>query len=1172
MSESRRRSTPVLVAALFAVPLMASIVFPVSLAASTPPAMGDWVVAEDTVITAPVTIHGNVTVSAGKALTFNGAILYMADDATWIHLMDGASLRFNGGSLQDNQNDPDDGSAQDWTYAVVLDTEATFELTGATWQGSSGLTASDAVVRMVDSTVKMHRGPIELYLASNLRATNTTFTQNVAPLFFLRETAMAEVAGKGVPTYDVGPAASLSYSSFLWVKVNDTSGKPLIGAEWGVETSAGLVAGSKMMGGMQPTTRLDMEGHPVPVWVKAPYLQVMGASTSLAGVIVRARVAEWSDARFVNTSMDSNVSFTAMNRGVVLEDASTQAMLDVYHGMDMMGGMGMGDMGGNLSMGANMSMGGGMTMGGGMSMDGREMMGPMMTQGPGSAWGDFNGDGHVDVVVTAAPETDEMMLMDMNLSVTDYPAPVLFLGMGDGMFQMEPMSGLETAAGAQGVSAGDFNGDGALDLFVARYGNVGTAMEDAQMHMTFKDGKPLTSMIFENDGHGMFMDATAMVGFTMPARYTTGGIWNDYNRDGCLDLYVVNMGQMATAMMEGASSSDMMMMDMAMNFVKPQANYLFKNDCNGRLTDVTAAAGSPTGGLAPGGETDWQSLVMDPVQRYWYASSTGRDLSGSGVSYTAAFFDADEDGWPDLLVGNDFGISPLYHNNGDGTFTQRTAASGFDKIGSAMGFAVADFNRDNHLDVFQSNFNEDYLWMANGDGTFTERAQAYGVDDMAVGWGVGAPDLNNDGWPDLAISTGYMSMMMKASERSSVYINGGGTRFWDGSAGSGIDKDPALGISLATADVDEDGKLDLFLGKTTGMNKLYLNREGGGSHLRIDLHGIDSNSYGVGAEVTAMVGGLPFRAVVQPGGEYASSNEPGVFIGLGAQMEAKSVMVKWPSGILQPLGDLMAGSRTTARELVQAHVDAGPDGTANTTVPVELMGTVMGAELTGGHYAWTFHGPAGAQTVEGKDAMFTPNAPGVYTAEFTVKDRFGADFGSDFCVMTVTDTSVPKINVTMPATITASGKPVFDASGTTDNDPAFKVGGIYEWTFRNGALEFKATGVKPTVQLPKAGIWNITLKVTDPSNNSISQSFDAKVTGAGPASVTQDMVVLAIAATTISILGVAILSSRVWRRPEDELAPEHFSELQPHEIVVADEAGSDAPPFPFRPDRKEEEE
>ena len=1126
--------------------------------ASPPPASGDWFVVDDTTVSAvPIHLSGNLTVSAGATLTLSGSILYMEAADAWISLEMGARLVLTaGGAIKDSPSDTDDGSAADWAYSIAGAASSSIELAGASIEGSSGIGVTDGSILLRDSVVKMNRGPIALLGVTVLAAHNTSFVQNTAPLFDVQGTSSAVVEGKGVPTFAAGPMASFSYSSFLAVRVNDTSGKPLGGADWAFETGLGVLGGSMALGGMLPTTRLDHEGFATPMWVLAPYVQQTAGVRTYLGVVARVSFAEWSDARSVNASADGLIMFTSMNRGVVLQDHSMEAMLDVYHGMME----GMNGMGGMDPMGG---------MGGMPGMEG--MMGPMMTQGPGSAWGDFNGDGFVDAVVTAAPETDEMFLMEMMMNVTDYPAPQLFLGSGDGMFHHEMMSGLEGAPGASGVSAGDFDGDGDLDLFVARYGNGGMAMEDSLMRVTFMDGHPLTSFIFENDGGGMFTDVSSQAGFDMPSRYTTGGVWNDYNRDGCLDLYVVNMGQMVMAMMEGMPMDEMMHMGMEMNFIKPQANYLYKNDCDGTFTDVTAAAGAPTGGGPPGSESAWQGLLMDPVQMYWYGNLTGKNLGGSGLSYTAAFFDYNEDGWQDLLVANDFGYSPLYRNNGDGTFTLQTAEAGLDKIGSAMGFAIADYDRDDHLDVFQSNFNEDYLWMSNGDGTFTDRADEFGVADMAVGWGVAAPDLNNDAFPDLAISTGYMSMMMKASERSSVYINDEGVRFWDGSAGSGIDRDPALGISIATADVDADGRLDLFLGKTTGMNRVYLNREGGGHQIRLDLHGRVSNSYGVGAEVTAVIGGKPFRTAVQPGGEYASSNEPGVFIGLGTVAEAKRVTVTWPSGIVQALGDVMAGARLTVRESVGAVVDAGPDGFADTSVPVLLTGSA-GAEVRGSSYTWIFHGPTGNSTAAGKEVMFTPATPGVYAVELLVADRFGDPLGSDFCIMQVADTTGATIDLKMPATITASGRPTFDASNTSDNDPAFANGAVYDWTFRLGPMEVKATGARPTVQLPKAGVWAATLKVTDPSGNAVMRSFDARVTGAGPATVNQDMVVWAILLPTLSIVGVGLISARVWRgRDGESLAPEHFSELRPHEILGAAPASA-GPPFPFKPDRDKDED
>jgi hypothetical protein len=1153
LSGKRGRARSVFVALGLLLPLAMAVVPGPGSALFVAPSTGDWVI-NDTVSLAGAAyhIHGNVTIEAGKSLTLNNAILYLEDRASWISLIDGARLvLLSGAAVKDSTADTDDGSANDWNYTITMRAGSSLEVTAGSIEGSGGVDATDATITLRDSTLRANVGPIRLLGASSLTALNTSFLQNSAPSLDLRGTASADIRGKSLAPYTIGPMASLSFASFAAVSVNDTSGKPLAGADWSFETVDGVVGGSPAMGGMLTTTRVDMEGYSTPIWVQVPHLKDMGGAKSYAGVVARVKFAEWSDGRAVDTSMDRLLNFTARNRGVSLEDVSRGAMLDVYHGMDMGMGMGMSPM---------------------PSTGGMDMMGPMQTQGPGSAWGDFNGDGKVDVIITAAPETDEAMLMSSMMNVTDYPAPQLFLGMGDGTFMHEAMSGLEGAMGAQGVSAGDFNGDGHLDLFVARYGNVGMAMEDAAMRVTFMDGMPLRSMIFEGDGKGMFMDVTDAVHFDMPARYTTGGVWNDYNRDGCLDLYVVNMGQMAMAMMDGAAMGEV---SMGMNFVRPQANYLFKNNCDGTFTDVTAAAGAPTGGAPPGAQSAWQSLAMDPAAMYWYANLTGHDPVGSGVSYTAAFFDYNEDGWPDLLVANDFGISPLYRNNGNGTFTLQTVEAGLNKVGSAMGFAIADYNRDGHLDVFQSNFNEDYLWMANGDGTFTDRAYEYGVADMAVGWGVAAPDLNNDGYPDVAISTGYMSQMMKASERSSVYINDAGKRFWDGSAGSGIDADPALGISLATADVNGDGKLDLFLGKTTGLNKLYLNREVGGKSVHIDFQGLVSNAFGVGAEVTATIAGKPFRAVVQPGGEYASSNEPGLTIGIGNEVEARDVVIHWPSGTVQWVGAVQEGARVTARETVTTTALAGPNGVGKTDVGVSMVGTTMGSPLTAATYTWTFTGVSGNSTLAGKSVTFVPQQPGVYVAEFKVTDRFGTFVHSSTCLLTVADATPPVVNIKMPSgPVTASGKPTFDATGTTDNDPAFARGAAtFSWTFTNGALLVAATGAKPTVTLPKAGTWTGTLNVTDGSGNSIQRAFDVKVSGAAAVTVTSDMVLWAMFLTTASIVGIALASTRIWRPGHGEgITADHFAELRPHDIVVAEVSAADAPPFPFRPQRDEEEE
>jgi len=428
------------------------------------------------------------------------------------------------------------------------------------------------------------------------------------------------------------------------------------------------------------------------------------------------------------------------------------------------------------------------------------------------------------------------------------------------------------------------------------------------------------------------------------------------------------------------------------------------------------------------------------------------------------------------------------------------------------------------------------------EGPITTMSQCcIAARDFALG------DLSGDGYPDLAIATGYMSLMMKASERSVLYLNDGGRRMWDVSAGSGFD-DPALGISVAVSDINRDGRPDLFLANTNASNRLFLNREPGGNFVHLDLRGLVSNSYGLGAEVTALVGGKPFKAVVQPGGEYASSSEPGMTIGLGSSKAAQRVTVMWPSGMVQALGDLPAGTWKTVKEPAGAVVDAGPDGTASSSTEVMLHGTLHGTALAQPSYSWIFHGPTGDQTLPGKDVMFAPVAPGVYSAEFTVLDRFGALFGSDFCIMRVSDTTAPTIDVQMPPKATTAAAVVFNGSNITDNDPAFKAGGKVEWTFRNGANTVTATGFNPSVKLVQPGRWNMTVKATDLSGNVATRSIEFQVTGIAPPPINFEMVAWAIAFVALTIIGLAVASTRIFRGAGAQVPLADISEIQPSDI------------------------
>jgi tetratricopeptide (TPR) repeat protein len=269
---------------------------------------------------------------------------------------------------------------------------------------------------------------------------------------------------------------------------------------------------------------------------------------------------------------------------------------------------------------------------------------------------------------------------------------------------------------------------------------------------------------FHNNGDGTFTDRTAQAGLADQL----GGLnllQTDYNNDGCLDILVLR----------GA-------------WEFPQRKSLLRNNCNGTFTDITAASG-----------------LAEP------ATDT----------QTAVWADIDNDGFLDLIVGNEDSPLQLFHNKGDGTFEDISHAAGVDRMGFTKAIAAGDYDNDGYVDFYVSNLNGDnFLFHNNHNRTFTEVALQAGVQKPWQSFAAWFFDYDNDGWPDLFVTSYYVSVdesvrtylgFPRNAETLKLYRNLGDGTFKDVTAEVGLDK-VFMPMGANFGDIDNDGYLDIYLG------------------------------------------------------------------------------------------------------------------------------------------------------------------------------------------------------------------------------------------------------------------------------------------------------------------------------------------------------------------------
>jgi len=497
--------------------------------------------------------------------------------------------------------------------------------------------------------------------------------------------------------------------------------------------------------------------------------------------------------------------------------------------------------------------------------------------GGGVAMLDFDSDGRLDLFFTNGAAISDPMPKGAAPSKNDPRFwDRLYRQKPDGTFEdVTERAGLRGSGYSMGAAAADYDGDGRTDLYVTSLGG---------------------GRLYRNLGEGRFEDATARTG-TGAAGWTTSAGWLDFDADGRLDLFVARYMEWDFERGSLLCGSPTLRAYCHPDNFKGAPPALFRQRPDGTFEDVSAKAG-----------------VADPEGK------------GLGV----AFADFDADGRPDIFVANDNARQFLFRNNGDGTFEDVAlgAGVGYDENGKAfagMGVDAADFDNDGRVDFFVTALsNETYpLFRNNGDGSFSYATNATGVGQITLlysGWGTRFVDFDNDGWRDLFVAQGHV---LDTIEKSSSYLThrqtallmrNTGKGFVNTSAGAGLER-PLAARGAAFGDIDNDGDTDAVIAQADGA-PLVLRNEGTRNHwIGFALAGAGRNRQGLGARLT-VTDANDRRQVyeVWTAGSYLSSNDPRVVVGLGAAAGVRSVEVRWPGGRVQRLANPPVGKYLTLAE------------------------------------------------------------------------------------------------------------------------------------------------------------------------------------------------------------------------------------------------------------------
>lgn len=486
--------------------------------------------------------------------------------------------------------------------------------------------------------------------------------------------------------------------------------------------------------------------------------------------------------------------------------------------------------------------------------------------GSGVALLDFDRDGWMDIYLVNGST------YAARAGKTPSPHSALFHNNHDGTFtDVTAHSGVANDLWGIGAVVGDYDNDGWPDIYVT---NVGK------------------NRLYHNNHDGTFTDVAEHAGVALGG-WSTGATFGDFNGDGLLDLFVPGYTEydFADPPRVGAASvvANTCKFHGVSTFCGPRglkgaADHLFANNGDGTFTDVSK-----------------QAHVSDPPGYYGLVS---------------LFVDLDDDGHPDLLVGNDSTPNYLYRNNGDGTFDDQSFESGYAVNGegretATMGIAVGDYTGSGRLAILNTDFSDDYkvLYRNEGNLTFTDVSSSAGIAAPTMpflSWGDAFLDFDRDGLEDIFIVSGHVYPQVEdhtwgttLAQKPLLFRNVDGKKF------SQVEAVKGTGLALllnargaAFGDLFNDGKTDVVINNLEGHPTVLRNVLKNDNHwIEFSLTGGDrSPRDAVGTKIFVSACGKKMRRDLLSGGSFASSNDPRLLFGLGTCSVVDQAEIVWPNG------------------------------------------------------------------------------------------------------------------------------------------------------------------------------------------------------------------------------------------------------------------------------------